>query len=174
MDVLSCSEENDGRNGILMTPYDHRPPYEQFFSSRIDLDLLDRLPLPTPWVLSATGRPRAYSSHHRPGFLNLRKGARQRTSRIRFVMRPSPGSIWGTKTFPASWQRGCTMRAMWSLRLQLRGQLAGVELVAIRARRRSSGDYWEGYTSCRDLIESGRGASKGSYFSFYSSIQSEG
>lgn len=32
----------------------HDPPYELFFSSRIELylDLLDRLPLPTPWILS--------------------------------------------------------------------------------------------------------------------------
>ena len=35
--------------------FNHRdPPYELFFSSRIELylDLLDLLPLPTPWILS--------------------------------------------------------------------------------------------------------------------------
>ena len=43
------------RHGILVTPQDpYKPPYELFFSSRITLylDLLDTLPLPTPWILS--------------------------------------------------------------------------------------------------------------------------
>lgn len=54
MDVLSWSEENEGKNGILITPYDPRPPYELFFSSRLELyfDLLGSLPLPIPWILS--------------------------------------------------------------------------------------------------------------------------
>ena len=50
MDVLSWSEENEGKNGILITPYDHRPPYELFFSSRLELyfGLLGSLPLQYP------------------------------------------------------------------------------------------------------------------------------
>lgn len=76
------------------------------------------------------------------------------------------------------------MRAVWSLRFQLRGRLGVVELVAIRARRRNAAPmvlihtYWGGGGGqdkfSRDPIKSGRGTSKGSYFSFSSSVQSEG
>lgn len=54
MNILSWREENIGKNGILISPYDHRPPYELFFSSRLELylGLLGSLPLPIPWILS--------------------------------------------------------------------------------------------------------------------------